>query len=184
MGLLKGKRLAASVILATGLIMTTSAFAQDKPQGLPVEVVAVRTQAMTDELMVVGSLLANESTVIRPEIAGRVEEILFEEGGRAEEGQLLLRLNADSRAAELKKAEANLNLSQRNFNRADELYRRQNLPVSSRDEALAKLRADEAALELARVNHGKDHALRTLLGPAGPAASERRRLHPRPAIPS
>lgn len=158
-----GKRLAASVVLAAGLVMAASApaMAQDKPQGLPVEAVPVRTQAMSDELLVVGSLLANESTVIRPEIAGRVEEISFEEGGSAQKGQLLVKLDDDSRAAELKRAEANLNLSRRNFNRAEELYRRQNLPVSSRDEALAKLRADEAALELAQVNMDKT----TLLAP-------------------
>lgn len=151
-----GKSLAASVVLAAGLLtLPATGQAQEKSQGLPVEAVPVRVHAMTDELLVVGSLLANESTVIRPEIAGRVEAISFEEGGRAEAGDLLVKLDDDSRAAELKKAEANLNLSRRNFDRADELYRRQNLPVSSRDEALAKLRADEAALELARVNMEK-----------------------------
>ncbi|WP_404384188.1 efflux RND transporter periplasmic adaptor subunit [Caenispirillum salinarum] len=156
MGIIIGKRLAGALMLAAGLLAAPAAGqAQDKPQGLPVEAVPVRVQPMTDELLVVGSLLANESTVIRPEIAGRVEEISFEEGGRAEKGQLLVKLDDDSRAAELKRAEANLSLSQRNFNRAEELYRRQNLPVSSRDEALAKLRADEAALELARVNMEK-----------------------------
>ncbi|EKV29828.1 putative Co/Zn/Cd efflux system membrane fusion protein [Caenispirillum salinarum AK4] len=156
MGNIIGKRLAGALMLAAGLLAApTAGQAQDKPQGLPVEAVPVRVQPMTDELLVVGSLLANESTVIRPEIAGRVEEISFDEGGRAEKGQLLVKLDDDSRAAELKRAEANLSLSQRNFNRAEELYRRQNLPVSSRDEALAKLRADEAALELARVNMEK-----------------------------
>ncbi len=121
------------------------------PQGMPVEAMPVRAERVVDDLMVVGSLLANETTVIRPEIDGRVAAISFEEGGMARKGDLLVRLDDASRRAELAKAEANLALSRRNFDRADELYRRQNLPASSRDEALAKLRADEASLRLTQV---------------------------------
>lgn len=149
------KGLMAAAVAATALVLAGAgpAAAQDgKPQGLPVEVAPVEQRAMTDEILVVGTLLANESVVVRPEIAGRVHEIAFDEGGRAAEGDLLIRLDDGSLKAELTKAEANLDLSRRNFQRADELYRRQNLAASTRDEALAKLRADEAALAVARVN--------------------------------
>lgn len=127
------------------------AAAAQAPQGMPVEAAPAQTETMTDELLVVGSLLANESTVIRPEIDGRVARIEFEEGGPAKKGDLLVKLDDASLRAELARAEANLALSRRNFDRADELYRRQNLPASSRDEALAKLRADEAAVRIAEV---------------------------------
>lgn len=140
----------AAVVAAVvaGGPMTAAAQA---PQGMPVEAAPAQTETMTDELLVVGSLLANESTVIRPEIDGRVARIEFEEGGPAKKGDLLVKLDDASLKAELARAEANLALSRRNFDRADELYRRQNLPASSRDEALAKLRADEAAVRIAEV---------------------------------
>lgn len=150
-------KVVGAALLAVALVGVPQAGrAQDgAPQGMPVEAAPVRVQAMADEVLVVGSLRANESVVIRPEIAGRVAEISFEEGGRAEEGQVLVRLDDGSRAAELRRTEANLELARRNFSRADELYRRQNLAASTRDEAFAKLRAEEAAVELARVNLDK-----------------------------
>lgn len=133
-----------------------TARAQDgAPQGMPVEAAPVEVRPMADEVLVVGSLRANESVVIRPEIAGRIAGISFEEGGTAEDGQVLVRLDDASRAAELAQAEANLDLARRNFSRADELYRRQNLAASTRDEALARLRVEEATVDLARVHLAK-----------------------------
>lgn len=144
------KTLVAAALAALMLGGPQGASAQ-APQGMPVEAAPVRVETITDDLLVVGSLLANESTVIRPEIDGRIVRLDLTEGGIARKGDLLVKLDDDSRQAELAKAEANLALSRRNFERADELYRRQNLPASSRDEALAKLRADEASLRIAQV---------------------------------
>ncbi|GAA0601066.1 efflux RND transporter periplasmic adaptor subunit [Caenispirillum bisanense] len=145
------KSLMTAGLAAVLIAASVAPAAAQAPQGMPVEAAPVRAERVVDDLMVVGSLLANETTVIRPEIDGRVAQISFEEGGMARKGDLLVRLDDASRRAELAKAEANLALSRRNFERADELYRRQNLPASSRDEALAKLRADEASVRLTQV---------------------------------
>ena len=113
-----------------------------------VEAVVVRAEPVAEEIIVVGSLASNESVVIRPEIAGRLSRINFSEGERVKKGQLLVSLDASVQEAELKEAEAALNLSQRNFSRAEELLKTGAGAVRMRDEALGKLEADRARVAL------------------------------------
>ena len=122
---------------------------------VPVEAVEVSVETLTSEIRVVGSLLSNESVVIRPEVAGRVAEILFEEGQRVEAGMPLLKLDAAIATAELDQAQAALALSQANHKRAVELLERKAASAANRDQTLAALRADQANLELARARLDK-----------------------------
>src|SRR5688572_12074246 len=48
--------------------------------GLPVKAAPARLGTVTDDVTAVGTLVANESVVIRPEVAGRVAAIHFKEG--------------------------------------------------------------------------------------------------------
>ncbi|MDQ3205674.1 MAG: biotin/lipoyl-binding protein, partial [Pseudomonadota bacterium] len=75
---------------------------------LPVETVTVKPQALSGGLQSVGSLRADESVVVRPEVAGRIERIHFEEGGRVSEGQPLFSLDDSLVRASLNEALANL----------------------------------------------------------------------------
>lgn len=52
------------------------------PPGLPVKAVQVKLGEVRSELTAVGSLLADEAVIIRPEIDGRVVAIHFDEGQR------------------------------------------------------------------------------------------------------
>ena len=71
-------------------------------------------------------------------------------------GQLLVALDSSIFEAELAQAEASLVLSQANYKRAEELVARGATSARTRDEALAKMRMDEASLALAnRLVSGK-----------------------------
>src|SRR5690606_8389938 len=48
---------------------------------LPVETVTLQPEPLEGGLQTVGSLRADESVVVRPEVGGRIERIHFEEGG-------------------------------------------------------------------------------------------------------
>ena len=122
---------------------------------VPVEGVAVTVATITSEIRVVGSLRSNESVVIRPEVGGRVAEILFEEGQRVTVQTPLLRLDAAIAAAELDQAKAALDLSQANYTRTVELFDRKAASAANRDQALATLKASQANLELARARLAK-----------------------------
>jgi membrane fusion protein (multidrug efflux system) len=50
---------------------------------IPVETATARTAKSSADIRAVGSLRSDESVVIAPEIAGRIAEIGFAEGGRS-----------------------------------------------------------------------------------------------------
>jgi len=103
----------------------------------------------------VGSLRSNESVVIRPEIAGRIAEFRFDEGERVEQGQPLVVLDDSVWSAVVEQAQAALELSQANHERAVDLLERRVGTNKTRDEAFAQMRVDQAELELARARLDK-----------------------------
>jgi len=120
-----------------------------------VEAVPTEIRAVEEEVKAVGSLKANEAVVIRPEIAGRVVALPFEEGASVEKNAPLVRLDATAYQAELVQAESALNLSRRNFDRVQELVQKKAASTRARDEAQAKLDNDRAAVDLARIRLDK-----------------------------
>ncbi len=117
-----------------------------KPQGLPVEAAAVTLDTVVDRIVAVGSLVSNESVLVRPEIAGRIARINLTEGGKVEKGRVLFELDSSLHRAEIDQAKANRDLSEKNYERATELLQRGAGTPRSRDEAVASLKVDDAAL--------------------------------------
>jgi membrane fusion protein (multidrug efflux system) len=93
--------------------------------------------------------------IIRPELAGRIADIRFEEGERVTRGQPLIVLDDTIYRAELEEVRAALELSRANHERAIDLLKRGAGTTKARDEALAELRANEAALALAQARLDK-----------------------------
>ncbi len=122
---------------------------QDRPS-IPVQAEEVRVETVERSVQAVGTLRADESVVIRPEIAGRLKEIFFDEGQPVAAGQLLLRLEDEVYRAQVEQAEANLALSRANAERAQQLHGEGVGTQRALDEANARLRSDEASLALAR----------------------------------
>ena len=131
------------------------------PTTIVVEAAPVTLGSVRRQIEAVGSLRSNESVIIRPEIAGRITEILFNEGQQVRKGTPLFRLDAAIARAQVEQAKASLVLSKANHERAEDLYRRGAGTQRARDEAVAKLHADEASLSLAQATLDKA----TLLAP-------------------
>jgi membrane fusion protein (multidrug efflux system) len=127
----------------------------DAPPSVTIATAPVRLERITRQIEAVGSLRSNEAVIVRPEIAGRITEILFDEGQPVRRGAPLFRLDAAIAEAQLEQAKATLALSRANFERATDLYRRQVGTERARDEATAKLRIDEASVALAQATLDK-----------------------------
>ncbi len=126
--------------------------------GMPptaVEAVPVRIGSIARTVTAVGSLLSNESVVVRPEIAGRIAEIPFQEGQHVTKGTVLIRLDDSIARATLAQAQASIAFSRAELSRADQLVRQNTGPLRNREQAAAKLQADEAAVQLARAQLDK-----------------------------
>lgn len=125
------------------------------PAPVTVEAAPVGLGRVQREIEAVGSLRSNESVIIRPEIAGRITEILFEEGQPVQRGAPLFQLDDTIARAQLEQAKASLVLSRANHERTQSLHQRGASSLRAQDEAVAKLRADEAAVELAQATLDK-----------------------------
>jgi membrane fusion protein (multidrug efflux system) len=137
------------------------ALAATPPTETIVEAAPVTIGSIQRQIGAVGSLRSDESVIIRPEIAGRVSEILFEEGQSVRRGTALVRLDSAIARAQLEQQKASLALSKVNYERAQELMQKGAGSQRAHDEALAKLRADEATLALAQATLDKS----TLVAP-------------------
>ena len=120
-----------------------------------VEVAKAAVMALADEVQAVGTLLANESVVIRPEIAGRIVGIGFSDGARVARGALLVSLDASVLAAQAEQARAELGLARTSFERTQDLAGRNFVSGSALDQAAATLKVQQARLELAEAQLSK-----------------------------
>ena len=125
------------------------------PQKIGVEAAYPSVATVSSKITALGTLASNESVMIRPEIAGRITEILFKEGQRVERNQPLVKLDDAVYVAQLEQAEANLALSKANDERAAKLFKQGAGTEKSRDEAVSKHRVDKAAADLARATLDK-----------------------------
>jgi membrane fusion protein (multidrug efflux system) len=117
---------------------------------LPVETVTLKLQPLDAGLQTVGSLRADESVVVRPEVAGRIVRIHFTEGGRVSAGQPLFTLDGSTAQASLNEATANLENSRRAAARAGQLVGQKLIAQADYDKAKATLGVDQARVASAR----------------------------------
>jgi len=103
----------------------------------------------------VGTLRANESVVVKPEIAGRIDRIGFEGGSLVRKGALLVVLDATVAAAEAEQIRAELALARSHYQRTADLARQQFVSESARDQAASNLKVVEAKLKLAEAKLAK-----------------------------
>ncbi len=129
--------------------------AQPARPPMPVETAEVRVADSVQRLSAVGSLRSDESVVIAAEIAGRIEKIGFGEGEQAEQGKLLIQLDSAVLQAELDRALASRNLSEANYQRAENLLKDHAVSTRERDEAFARWQLDAASLRLAKAQLAK-----------------------------
>lgn len=137
--------------LALSLFSTGTAVAEaPKMPPMPVEAQPVTVGEVVRTIEAVGTLRADESVTLRPELQGRVEAIGFAEGQRIKSGQVMVQLDDDQYRAELAEAIANRDLSQANFRRAQELIKRKVASQTDLDKAYAELQANRARVALKR----------------------------------
>ena len=120
-----------------------------------VESVVASMEPVQVEVAAIGTLEADQSIVVTPEISGIVTSIDFEDGQRLDKGDLIVELNDEDLKARVQQAEAQLTLSQANFERARKLVNRGSGTQRARDEALNALKSAEAELALAKAQLDK-----------------------------
>ena len=115
-----------------------------------VEVATVSAMTLVDETQATGSLRSRQGVMLRPEVGGRVKQILFEDGQRVRKGQLLVQFEDQLQQAQVAQAKAELSIAQANHKRNLELVAQNFVSQRSADETAAALEVAQAKLALAQ----------------------------------
>jgi len=108
-----------------------------------------------DTLPAVGSVSPAQGVTVSPEIAGTVSEIAFESGAAVNKGDLLVRLDTSSEAAELRAAEAQVQLARLNLERTQKLRADNTVSQAELDQADATLKQYQANADAIRATIDK-----------------------------
>ncbi|WP_173043634.1 efflux RND transporter periplasmic adaptor subunit [Bosea sp. ANAM02] len=137
------------------------------PRAVPVEVASIEIGTVSEEVEALGTLAADESVVIAPEIAGRVVFLGFKEGERVKAGQELVKLDTAILDAELKQAMADLGLARDTNERLRGLVSRGSGTQVALEESAAKLASSEARVQLAKAKLAQSTILAPFNGVVG-----------------
>ena len=115
-----------------------------------VEVAKVESMTLVDETQAVGSLRSRQGVMLRPEVGGRVKQILFSDGQRVRKGQLMVQFEDQLQQAQVAQARAELSIAEANHKRNQELVAQNFISQRSLDESAAALEVSRAKLALAQ----------------------------------
>lgn len=119
-------------------------------KGATIEVERVRKGAIERRINAPGSLTANQSVVIKPEVSGKIEELYFKGGDAKEKGDPLVKIGSKLYEAQLKEAKAKLALAKVTHTRRQKLFAKGATSKEKLDEAHSQLLVAEANVDLAR----------------------------------
>ncbi len=124
-------------------------------RALRVQAMVVRPTSVADRLVVTGSVLAGEAVELHPEVSGRVEALLFEEGKPVRKGEVLIRLNDDELQAQLRQVETRLQLLRAQLQRQEQLLERGGVSQETVDATRSEVQVLEAQADLIRAQLDK-----------------------------
>lgn len=115
-----------------------------------VEVATVKQDTATDEAQSVGTLRATRGVMLRPEVAGRIQALGFQDGAKVQRGQLLVQLDDSLQRAEFRQAQAQFAIAKANWARNQELLAQGFVSQRMVDESAAAMQVTEAQVALAQ----------------------------------
>jgi membrane fusion protein (multidrug efflux system) len=121
------------------------------PPPMPVEVAVARSDTVVDAILATGQIEAMQSVELRPEVEGRIAEILVREGSRVGQGTPLFKVDDAELKAEVARAEADRDLTRQSLTRTKDLLEQRASSQSELERAEATARSTEAQLQLLKV---------------------------------
>ena len=122
-----------------------SAGAQMQQQAIIADALIVSTRRLSADIEIPGTILANETTEIHPEVSGRVVELNVREGTFVSKGALLAKLYDGDLQAQLRKLDVQLQIAEQTEKRQAELIKIQGISQQEYDLSLlgvSNLKAD------------------------------------------
>lgn len=121
---------------------------QMKQPALPVEIILAKTKLLSADIEVPGTILANESTEIRPEVSGRLVQLNVREGSFVSNGALLAKLYDGDLQAQMRKLEVQLKIAEQTENRQGQLLKIQGISQQEYDISLLQVHNLKADIDI------------------------------------
>lgn len=137
------------------------------PRVFPVEVAVARTDSVTDALRATGQIEAIQSVELRPEVDGRLVEILVREGTLVSAGQELFKVDDGELRAQVARAEAERDLAVQALVRTRQLLADKAAAPADLERAEAQARSAEASLALLQLRLDRTVVRAPFAGVAG-----------------
>ncbi|WP_436785450.1 efflux RND transporter periplasmic adaptor subunit [Stutzerimonas frequens] len=141
-------------------------FQAPKP-AINVEAEVARRMDWQSRLPAIGTLKASQRIDLSVEIAGTISDVQFQSGEKVSKGQAIVLLDSEVEQASLASAEADLNLSRLEFQRARSLLDRQAISRSEYDRLNAQSQKAEASVAQLRASLAKKRVLAPFSGTIG-----------------
>lgn len=149
--------------------------AQQRPGGAPggqggpvaVELGLVKQEAALEAAQAVGSLRAAQTTMLRPEVSGRIVQLNVKDGQRVARGQLLVQLDDGVQQAQLAQALAQAATAESNVRRQQELLAQGFVTASAVEQAQSVAQVAQAQVQLARAQLARLQVRAPFSGVAG-----------------
>lgn len=120
------------------------------PQVLSLEGLVVSTKTLTAQIEVPGTILANESTEIHPEVSGRVVQLNIKEGAFVPQGTLLAKLYDEDLQAQMKKLDVQLRIADQTEKRQAQLLKIQGISQQDYDLSLLQVHNLNADMDIVK----------------------------------
>ena len=128
------------------------------PRNMPPETISsavARTEKWQATISAVGSITAAQGVNVTAEIPGPVSEITFESGALVAKGDLLVRLDTSSEAAQLRSLEAQADLAKLNVERIRVLYADKTISAEALETAESQFKQAQANADNIRATIAK-----------------------------
>jgi membrane fusion protein, multidrug efflux system len=146
--------IAAAILSSCGSkkkkVLTESKTNPARTQVLKVDAYIVKTQMFQESIEVPGTIVANETTEIHPEVSGRIVQLNIVEGRHVGKGAMLAKLYDGDLRAQLNKLQVQLELAKKTEERQAQLLKIQGISQQDYDISLLQvnsLRADIGILQ-------------------------------------
>ncbi|MGE5520360.1 MAG: efflux RND transporter periplasmic adaptor subunit [Candidatus Dadabacteria bacterium] len=126
-----------------------------------------KTSTLFDKIEIPGSIVANESTDIHPEVAGRITGIYFREGSFVGRGALLVKLNDADLQAQKRKLLVQMQIAKQNENRSSELLKIQGISKQDYEATLLQVNNINADLSIIQTQIEKTNIRAPFSGKVG-----------------
>ena len=117
------------------------------PLAMPVEAATARADTVVDAILATGQIEAMQSIELRPDVEGRIVQILVREGSPVARGSALFKIDDAELKAQVAQIEAERDLARQSLARTRDLLQQKASSQSELERAEATMRSNEAQLD-------------------------------------